>query len=472
MIPNVLADRYASAAMLEIFDPEHRVRLERRFWIEVMRAQHDAGLTLDPGVLEAHEAVVDDVDLESIRRREAESRHDVKARLDEFSALAGHQVAHRGMTSRDLTENVEGLQVAAALDLLDGRTRALLAALAERAAAEAATVMVGRTHNVAAQPVTLGKRFAMVAEEVLAAHDRLVDLRRRFAIRGLKGPVGSQTDLLDLLGSAEAVDAVEAQVSAAFGIGSRLQATGQVYPRSRDLDVVAAFAQLASGPANLANSIRLMAGHDLATEGFRAGQVGSSAMPHKMNTRSCERINGFMTILRGHLAMAASLAGDQWNEGDVSCSVVRRVVLPDSCFAIDGLLETTFSVLDGFGAHPAVIDNELERYLPFLATTALLMHAVKEGAGREAAHETIKTHAVATALSMRAEGGPGGRALIDALGDDPSFPGDREQVGRLIEDPSALLGRIDTQIASIVAEIGSRVAERPEAAAYRGGEIL
>ncbi len=472
MIPNVLADRYASPEMLDIYDPAARVRLERRFWIEVMKAQHEVGLTLDEGVVEAHEAVVDDVDLESIRRREAESRHDVKARLDEFCALAGHQVAHRGLTSRDLTENVEGLQMAAALDHLDGRIRGVLAALAERATAEAATVMVGRTHNVAAQPVTLGKRFAMVAEELLAAHDRLLDLRERFAIRGLKGPVGSQQDLLDLLGSSEAVDAVEQRVAEAFGIRSRLVATGQVYPRSRDLDVVAAFVQVASGPANLATTIRLMAGHDLVTEGFQKGQVGSSAMPHKMNTRSCERINGFMAILRGHLTMAGSLAGDQWNEGDVSCSVVRRVVLPDACFALDGLLETTFSVLDGFGAYPAVIDRELERYLPFLATTALLMHAVKEGLGREEAHEIIKHHAVAAALELRGSGGPGGAALISSLGDDAAFPGSAAELGALIENPTDLLGRIDDQIASITTTIAARVAERPEAAAYRGGAIL
>ena len=89
-----------------------------------------------------------------------------------------------------------------------------------------------------------------------------------------------------------------------------------------------------------------MAGENLVTEGFAPGQVGSSAMPHKMNTRSCERINGFLTILRGHLTMVASLAGDQWNEGEVSCSVVRRVALPDAFLAVDGLFETLLTVLD------------------------------------------------------------------------------------------------------------------------------
>ena len=156
-----------------------------------------------------------------------------------------------------------------------------------------------------------------------------------------------------------------------------------------------------SAPSNLATTIRLMAGHELVTEGFAEGQVGSSAMPHKMNTRSCERVNGLAVVLRGHLSMVSELAGDQWNEGDVSCSVVRRVALPDAFFATDGLFQTFLTVLDEFGAFPAVIQRELDRYLPFLATTKVLMAAVRAGVGREAAHEAIKEHAVAVALEMR-----------------------------------------------------------------------
>ena len=102
--------------------------------------------------------------------------------------------------------------------------------------------------------------------------------------------------------------------------------------------------------------------------------------------------------------MAGELAGDQWNEGDVSCSVVRRVALPDAFFALDGLLETTLTVLDDFGAFPAVIERELDRYLPFLATTKVLMAAVRAGVGRESAHEAIKENAVAVALEMREKG--------------------------------------------------------------------
>ena len=117
--------------------------------------------------------------------------------------------------------------------------------------------------------------------------------------------------------------------------------------------------QIAAAPANMATTIRLMAGHELVTEGFRPGQVGSSAMPHKMNTRSCERVNGLAVVLRGQLSMIGELTGDQWNEGDVSCSVVRRVALPDAFFALDGLFETFLTVLADFGAFEPVIAAEL-----------------------------------------------------------------------------------------------------------------
>ena len=180
-----------------------------------------------------------------------------------------------------------------------------------------------------------------------------------------------------------------------------LDAVGQVYPRSLDFRVVSALVDLASGPADFAKTLRLMAGQELASEGFAKGQVGSSAMPHKMNSRSCERINGLHVVLKGHLTMAAGLAGDQWNEGDVSCSVVRRVMLPDAFLAMDGLLETLLTVLSQMEVFEAVVAQEMQRYLPFLLTTTVLMEAVKAGAGREGAHEAIKEHAVAVARDLR-----------------------------------------------------------------------
>lgn len=457
--------------MVAIWSPTEKVRLERRLWVAVLRAQGDLGVDVPDGVIEAYEAVVDDVDLDSIAARELVTRHDVKARIDEFCALAGYEHIHKGMTSRDLTENVEQLQLRTAMCLARDRSVAVLARLGELATTHAELALVGRSHNVAAQVTTLGKRFASAAEELLQAYRRLDELIERYPLRGIKGPVGTQQDLLDLFdGDAAKVDDFERNVAMHLGFAVRLDSVGQVYPRSLDLDVVSNLVQLAAGPSSLATTLRLMAGLELVTEGFKDGQVGSSAMPHKMNSRSSERINGFMAILRGHLTMVGSLSGDQWNEGDVSCSVVRRVALPDAFFAFDGLVETMLTVLDEFEVFPAVVSGELNRYLPFLATTKLLVAGMKEGLGREAAHEVIKEHAVAAALSLRRQGGE--NPFVADLGADERFPLNAAEIGAVTSEPGALSGLAGGQVGRVVERIAAVVSSRPEVAAYRPGSIL
>jgi adenylosuccinate lyase len=245
---------------------------------------------------------------------------------------------------------------------------------------------------------------------------------------------------------------------------------GQVYPRSLDLDVVSALVQANAGPSSLATTIRLMAGHELATEGFQPGQVGSSAMPHKMNTRSCERVNGLAVVLRGQLSMVGELAGDQWNEGDVSDSVVRRVALPDAFFAADGLFQTFLTVLDEFGAFPAVVQRELDRYLPFLATTKVLMAAVRNGVGREVAHEAIKEASVAVALDLRR--GAAGNDVLARLAADPRLGLTAAQLDSLVAEPITFTGAAVTQTQDVVRRVADVVARHPGAAAYAPGSIL
>ena len=470
--PNVLAARYASPDMVRIWSPEHKIVLERHLWIAVMKAQKCLGVDTPDGVIEAHEAVVDQVDLASIAEREKVTRHDVKARIEEFAALAGSEHIHKGMTSRDLTENVEQLQIRASLDVLRDRGVAALARLARLSAEHAELVMAGRSHNVAAQATTLGKRFATVADELMVSLGRLDDLVARYPLRGIKGPVGTAQDQLDLLDGDEAKLAdLEQRVAAHLGFDTVLTSVGQVYPRSLDYDVVTSLVQLVSAPSNLATTIRLMAGNEIVTEGFKPGQVGSSAMPHKMNTRSCERVNGLAVILRGYASMIGELAGDQWNEGDVSCSVVRRVALPDAFYAADGLFETFLTVLDEFGVFPAVVQRELDRYLPFLATTKVLMAAVRRGVGREAAHEAVKEHAVAVALEMR-EQGAAENDLFARLAADDRLGLTEADLEALVAEPIEFTGAARSQVGTIVAAIETLTSAHPQAAAYTPGSIL
>ena len=465
---SVLANRYASAEMRKVFAPEEKIIAERKLWIAVAKAQAKLGHVIADSVIADYEKVISKVDLASIDAREKITRHDVKARIEEFNALAGHEAIHAGMTSRDLTENIEALQVRNGLSIVHNKTVALLAALAAKAALYSDQPIAGRSHNVPAQITTLGKRFASAAEELLFAYERLVSLQDRYPMRGIKGPVGTAQDSIDLLGSTEAHQKLESAIAAELGFNRVLDSTGQVYPRSLDYDVVTTLVQIAASPSSLATSIRLMAGAELVTEGFRAGQVGSSAMPHKMNTRSCERVNGLTVILRGYASMVAELAGNQWNEGDVSCSVVRRVALPDAFYAIDGLLETMLTVLNEFGAFPAVIAAELERYLPFLATTKILMASVKAGVGREVAHEVIKEHAVAAALGMR-EGKSNN--FLDAISQDNRIPFDRAAIDALIGNPLEFTGDARQQVTRVVSRIEAITSAHPAAAQYKPGSI-
>ncbi len=465
---SVLADRYASAAMRSIWSPESKIIQERKLWIAVMRAQSGLGHSIPKDVIADYERVLNEVNLASIDTREKLTRHDVKARIEEFNALAGHEAIHAGMTSRDLTENVEAMQIRDGLLLVQERVVASLAMLAERAGQYIDQPITGRSHNVAAQVTTLGKRFASAAEELLFAYERLENLIDRYPIRGIKGPVGTAQDSVDLLGSADAHQKLEEEIAAHLGFKRVLDSAGQIYPRSFDFDVVTTLVQLAASPSSFATSIRLMAGAELVTEGFKAGQVGSSAMPHKMNTRSCERVNGLSVILRGYASMVGELSGDQWNEGDVSCSVVRRVALPDAFYAIDGLLETFMTVLNEFGAFPEVINAELTRYLPFLATTKILVAAVKAGVGRELAHEVIKEHAVAAALGIRA-----GKAntMIEALAADSRIPLDKAALEALLSSPLEFTGDARAQTTRVIHRIEAITSQHSAVANYRPTSI-
>ena len=445
IIPNVLAARYATKEMVEIFNPINKIIEERKFWITVLKLQKNAGLPITDSEIAAYEKVIDKVDLDSIDKREIKARHDVKARIEEFNYLAGYEKIHIGMTSRDLTENIELIQIRKALEVTQFKTVQTLFLLNEKIEKYQETYMVGRSHNVAAQVTTLGKRFASCAEELLFSLDALENLLERLPFRGLKGPVGTSQDALSAMGNSKDLEKLEGKLAEQFGFENSWQSVGQIYPRSVDFEVVSRLLQIAAAPSSMATTIRLMAGAGLVSEGFKEGQVGSSAMPHKMNSRSSERINGMMVLLRGYNTMAADLAGDQWNEGDVSCSVVRRVVIPDAFYVIDGLLHTFMTILQEFAAFEDQIKSELDKNLPLLSTTKILMECVKSGMGREVAHELIKKH------STKSD------EFFNGLAQENGFPFSKAQLEAFIKNPAEFSGDAQNQCSKVQKLIAAKI---------------
>ena len=471
-IPNVLAGRYASDAMKAIWSAEGRIVLEREFWIAVMKAQKDLGLDIPQEAIDAYERVKNDVNVDSINARERITRHDVKARIEEFCELAGCQHIHKGMTSRDLTENVEQLQIWRSMQIIRDKAVATLDRMAKHAGTWRDLVFAARTHNVAAQATTMGKRVSMFGEELVHWAWAWCSVMDRYRVRGLKGAVGTQLDQLSLFNKdAATVLQLEQRICEHLGIAAKWANVGQVYPRSLDFEVVSGLVGLSSAPSSFCKTWRLMVGHELVTEGFAKGQTGSSAMPHKMNPRSCERVNGFHAILKGHLAMIGGIIGDQWNEGDVSCSVVRRCVLPDAFLAADGLFETFITVLDQMQAYEPVIRTELNRYLPFLMTTTIMMAAVKRGVGREAAHEVIKEHAVAVSNDLR-EGRISANDLLDRLGADARLRLTRQEIQDIYDANAGDTGMAGSQVDAFTAQVQELAAKFPNGVGYTPGAIL
>lgn len=475
MNPNVLSKRYATREINDIFSDRGKAGFERDLWISVLKGQIDLGLDVPDGVLDSYIGARDNIDLNHINEIELRTKHDVKARIEAFChAAGGHEYIHLGMTSRDLTDNVEQVQIVRASRVILGKYVSVLRHLLDKTAEYSSIELTARTHHQPAQPTLLGRRFSMWAEELLIHLVEFETFVEKYPLRGLKGPVGTQFDMIKLLGNKGKVTKLEKMIAQELGFKQTLDSPGQVYPRSLDYKLLSHLAALTSACENFAKTIRLMAGYELVTEGFRKGQVGSSVMPHKMNTRSTERICAFSELVKMYAEGASRLAGDQWEEGDVSCSATRRVLIPDAFYASDGLVETTLNVLNQMGAYPAVISKEVDRYLPFLATTEVLSIAVKNGIGREEAHSIIKKHAIGEALSMRETGASENR-LMTKLASEPRFKDvgiTRDEFEKLLLDKSHFIGNANDQIEAVISKSKALINRHSKAASYEPGDIL
>mgnify|MGYP001558350903 CR=1 FL=1 len=472
---NVLAERYATNKIKDIFSERGKIILERELWLAVMGAMKKLGVKIPASDIKKFKETKGKINLALIKKIEKKTRHDIKAKIEAYiiAAKAGEHV-HKGMTSRDLTDNVEQVQIKRAAEIIFGKYVSVLRHFIDKAKLYRPIIITARTHHQPAQPTLLGRRFSMWAEELAFHLENFEHFLANYPMRGIKGPVGTQFDMLNLLGDQVKVYDLEIKVAEKMGFYTILNSPGQVYPRSLDYALLSHLAILSSACENFTKTIRLMAGHELVTEGFKKGQVGSSAMPHKMNTRSSERICSLAELLKTYANGGSRLSGDQWEEGDVSCSAIRRTIIPDAFYASDGLCETTLTVLNEMGAYPSMIKAELGHYLPFLATTKILMEAVKKGIGRETAHKIIKKYAVAEALRIR-EAGSKENCLAEKLAMDPIFAEKgitKDFIEKILSDKLHFVGNASGQIDAVDSNVQNIFIRYIIEAKYEPEEIL
>lgn len=471
VVPDILALRYGTDLMKRIWSPEGNVVIERQLQIEIMQGMADLGVDIPQSNIEDYRQVADVIDLDEIASVEEITKHDTNARLRVFNRLAGHQNAGEALTTRDSRDNTEQFQKRVSLELIRSKTVAAIGSFAQAAASYAEIPLTGRTHNVVAQMITLGKRISATGEELLDGYAALSYHLEHLKLRGLKGAVGTQQDLLDLFEGDEAkVDELEARIARFLGFNAVYNSVGQIYPRSQDLASIQALSHVVGPLSNFATNVRHMMGGGLMVE-TKEKRVGSNAMPHKINSRTAERIVGLYAVLGGYEAMIRPRAGEQWLEGDVSDSVIRRVALPSSFFAADGAMEAGITILNGFGLFNQAINAEIDNSLPFLTTTKVLTGAIKRGMGREDAHERIQEHAFAVVEDMR-ENGQTKNDLLERLGADPEIPMSYAEIMEAVDKPITLTGRSTTQVSRFVEDAEEVIAKSPHAANYRPKAIL
>ncbi len=460
-----LAERYASKEMQSIFAPAHRYGTWRRLWLALAASQHELGLPIPQEALDEMRSGLDDIDLGKAAEYEKRFRHDVMAHVHLFGDVAptAKGIIHLGATSAFIGDNTDLILHREALELIRDRLVRCIARLAHFAAAYRDLPTLGFTHFQPAQPTTVGKRATLWLQDLLLDIEELEFRLKTIRFRGVRGTTGTQASFLDLFeGDHQRVDTLNELVADRMGFREGYGVTGQTYTRKVDAQILATLANVAASASKMGNDLRLLAHLREVEEPFESEQIGSSAMPYKRNPMRAERICAMarhvMVLAQDPLHTAAT----QWLERTLDDSANRRLSIPDSYLALDGILVLVENVSSGLVVNPQVIRKNLEEHLQFMASETILMHASSAGGDRQELHERIRGHSMAAAARMKDEGEPAD--LLERIAGDDVFGMDLEQL-RELSDADRFVGRAPQQVDRFLAEWVRPALERLEAGA-------
>lgn len=456
-----LIDRYASAAMASLFSPRARHTAWRDLWIALAEAEHRLGFPVTREQIEELRAHRDEFDWDRVAALEKELRHDVMAHVHHYGELCprARPIIHLGATSCYVTDNGDLLLYRQALRLLEQRLTAVLQALGQFAQTWRAEPCLGYTHFQVAQPVTVGKRACLWAQDFALDLDELRRIIAWLPFRGVKGTTGTQATFLTLAhGDHGKVEELDRLVTAAMGFPRSIAVSGQTYTRKLDWTIHQALSAVAQSASKFAADLRLLSHEGELEEPSESKQIGSSAMAYKKNPMRCERIGSLARYVIEVANTSAHTAANQWLERTLDDSAVRRIALPESFLAIDGILMLVENVAKGLVVYPKVIARKLREQLPFLATEEILMAGVAAGGDRQDLHERVRVHSRAAAHAIKAEGRA--NPLLELIAADPAFAAIRDRLPDLL-DPLRFVGRAPEQVDAFLRdELQPRLAGR------------
>ena len=402
-----LASRYASAEMSHLFSPQQKFTTWRALWIALAKGEKQLGLPITDAQIRELEKHKENLDAALCARLEKELRHDVMAHIHAYGSQcpSAQRIIHLGATSCYVTDNADLIHMRQALNLLINKLASVMDALAEFARTHATLPCLGYTHLQPAQPTTVGKRACLWLQDLLFD---LHDLKLRantLPFLGVKGATGTQASFLNLFqGDAKKVEELDLFVAKEMGFDKLITISSQTYPRKLDQQILNTLATFASSVHKLSTDIRLLAHLGELEEPFLSSQVGSSAMPYKRNPMHSERLCALARYLIALSANPAYTAATQWLERTLDDSANRRCTLPEAFLCADGMLGELYHLIIGLVVYPQVIENNLQRELPYLALENILMEAVKRGKDRQKTHERLRSLALSAKQSYKETG--------------------------------------------------------------------
>ncbi len=459
-----LSSRYASEEMLHLFSQEKRIRVWRKLWTALARAEHDLGLPITAEQVAELEAHIDDIDFECAAQREKKVRHDVMAHVYAYGKAApgAAGVIHLGATSCYVTDNGDLILYRDGLRYLRGELLGVLKNLAAFAEKYKSLPTLGYTHYQPAQLVTVGKRATLWMQDFLSDLEELDHVLAHMKFLGCRGTTGTEASFLDLFdGDTDKIDRMNRQISAEFGFAHCFDVCGQTYPRKVDSRILNCLSSMAQSAYRMANDIRLLQHDRQLEEPFEKEQIGSSAMAYKRNPMRSERICSLARYLILDAANAPMTASVQWLERTLDDSANRRISMPEGFLCADAILRLCKNVTRGLVVNEKIIDKAVREYLPFIATENLMMEAVKRGGDRQELHEVIRRCSHAASAKMK-EGEP--CDLLHQLAAEPAFSMNEEDLTALLK-PEDYIGRCPEQVDTFLRKVRPVLEGIPEESA-------
>lgn len=440
-----LSQRYASREMQALFSNDKKFKTWRRLWIALAQAEQKLGLDISDEQIAELIAHQDDINYDVAQEREKIVRHDVMSHVYAYGQQcpSAKGIIHLGATSCYVGDNTDLIIMHEALELVKKKLVNVLAALEKFALEYKDLPCLAFTHFQPAQPTTVGKRAALWAHDLLMDYEEIEYLLDHKKLLGQKGTTGTQASFMELFeGDTEKVKEIDRLICEKLGYDACFPVSGQTYSRKYDTRVLHALVGIAQSAHKFSNDIRLLQHMKEIEEPFEKGQIGSSAMAYKRNPMRSERMAALANYVICDALNPALTASTQWFERTLDDSANKRISMAEAFLAIDGILDLYLNITDGLVVYPKVIEADLLRELPFMATENIMMDAVKAGGDRQELHEAIRVHSMEAGKHVKEEGKP--NDLIDLIAADPKFNMTKEQILEVM-DPKNFVGRAPQQ---------------------------